>query len=215
MTTDRVVIRKIFGKMKKIFLTLVGAVVLMGNAVAQQWDANNFMARVGLNFGNVAMDDFSTDAKVGFHLAGVYERQLFATTPLFLETGLALTQKGYKLEMGGESSKSNMWYLEVPVMVNYKFAVNEEWTLYPSAGIYYALGIGGKTKIKEGGASLKGDTFDGYQRSDLGLRIGFTADWKRYQVSAGYSIGLLDVADDVDLTEVKTRTFFVTVGYRF
>ena len=124
--------------MKKIFLTLVGAVVLMGNAVAQQWDANNFMARVGLNFGNVAMDDFSTDAKVGFHLAGVYERQLFATTPLFLETGLALTQKGYKLEMGGESSKSNMWYLEVPVMVNYKFAVNEEWTLYPSAGIYYA-----------------------------------------------------------------------------
>lgn len=204
--------------MKKLVLSLIGALMLTGVAVAQQqWNEHNFIVRAGFNVSNGAVEHFSTDGKLGVQAACVYEHQLFSTVPLFLETGLGLNQKGFKQEADGTSSKIKMWYLDVPVMVNYKFTVNDDWCIYPSVGVYYGIGIGGKTKL----AGRKGDTFgdDGFQRSDFGLRLSCTADWKRYQVSAGYVLGLVDVLDSPEMAsywgKIKNRSFYVMVGYRF
>lgn len=207
---------KIRMNMKKIFLTMVGALLLAGGVSAQSWTENNWAVRAGFNIANVNIDNLSTDSKFGVHVAGVYERALFDTTPLYLETGLAFTQKGYKCEMGATSHKANLWYMEIPIGLNYKFALDHEWTIYPSAGFYYALGIGGKIKY-EGDTNYKVDAFGGesdLKRSDMGLRIGCTVDYNRYQAAIGYSIGLLDYAGKSS-PEVKNRTLFISVGYRF
>ena len=54
----------------------------------------------------------------------------------------------------------------------------------------------------------------GFSRSDLGFRLGVTADWKKYQLSIGYSRGLLDVAPDA-FPAVKNSFWSFMVGYRF
>ena len=208
--TDRIFIN--LQTMKRLFLTLIGALLLSGSAMAQQWADQNYGVRVGFNVGNVEASDFSTDNKLGFQFGGFYEHKVSQTIPLYVEGALSISQKGFKCKMLGESIKSNMWYLEVPVTVNYKFQLDNEGMIYPSAGLFYALGIGGKTK-----SITKADTFDGagFQRSDFGLRVGCTLDWKRYQLGISYSRGLLDIAKEPDMSEIKTSTFNISVGYRF
>ena len=198
--------------MKKIFLTMVSALLLTGSVSAQDWPKSSWAVRAGMNIANINVENFSTDNKLGIHVAGIYEHQLATSMPLYLETGVALMQKGCKCEMGIASMKTNLWYMEIPIALNYKFALDEGLTLYPSAGFYYALGIGGKIK-----ADTKEDAFggeSGLKRADLGLRLGCTIDYNRYQAAIGYSIGMLDYADK-ESPEMKNRTFFISVGYRF
>ena len=186
--------------------------------MAQQWADQNYGVRVGFNVGNVEASDYSTDNKLGFQFGGFYEHKVSQTLPLYVEGALSISQKGFKYKMPGESAKSNMWYLEVPVTVNYKFQLDNEVVIFPSAGLFYALGIGGKTKRSTNTDTFeKANTFDGagFQRSDFGLRVGCTLDWKRYQLGVSYSRGLLDIAKKSVMSEFKTSTFNISVGYRF
>lgn len=198
--------------MKKIFLTIVGVLLLAGSVSAQEWPESSWAVRAGFNIANVKAKSYSTDNKLGIHLTGIYEHRLSTTIPLYLETGVGLSQKGFKCRTGTSSKKSNLWYMEIPFAFNYKFALDDGVTLYPSAGFYYALGIGGKTKEE-----TKYDSFgsqSGLKRSDLGLRIGCTIDINRYQASMGYSIGMLDYAGK-ESSEMKNRSLYISVGYRF
>lgn len=198
--------------MKKIFLTMVSALLLTGSVSAQDWPKSSWAVRAGFNIANVDKAGYSTDSKAGFHVAGVYEHRLSKSSPLYLETGVTLTQKGYKHKNPMMTEKLNLWYMEIPIALNYKFAIDEQLTIYPSAGFYYALGIGGKKK-----ATTKHNAFgseSGLKRADLGLRLGCTIDYNRYQATVGYSIGMLDYADK-ESPEMKNRTFFISVGYRF
>lgn len=128
--------------MKKLFFAVLGVAFLAGNVVAQDYDKNIYGVRVGLNAAKLtAGDDGHSTTKPGFHIGGVYERLLMPSKPLYLETGLNLTLKG----SGGTMSdvRLSALYVEIPIMVNYKFYAGEHWVFYPSAGFYYALGVGG------------------------------------------------------------------------
>lgn len=82
--------------MKKLLLTLVVAAVAAGSAMAQNYEKNIFGVRAGLNVSNVSMDYFAPKSKAGFHVAGVYQRLLTGSLPLYLETGLQVSQKDVK-----------------------------------------------------------------------------------------------------------------------
>ncbi len=202
--------------MKKILMTLVGALLLTGSAVAQDWAQQNYGVRAGFNIANVAMDNISSDSKLGIHLGGFYEYKIMADAPLYVEGALSFSQKGFKVKAMDNSIKSTLWYLEIPVSLNYKFALKEDLVIAPFGGLYYAIGIGGKTKITEEGVALKGDSFGDadFSRSDFGLRIGCMLDWKQYQFGLGYSRGLLDIAPN-NLPDTKNSVWTLTVGYRF
>ena len=204
--------------MKKILFTLLGSVLLAGSAVAQDWAKSNYGVRLGLNISNAAVENLSTDAKMGFRVGGFYEHKVMANAPLYVETGLNFSQQGFKRD----SFKANLWYMEIPVLVNYKFALNEAFTVAPFAGLYYGIGIGGKSSYayvddytglyESDKTSSFGD--GGFSRSDLGFRLGVTADWNKYQLSIGYSRGLLDVAPN-DFPPVKNSFWSFMIGYRF
>lgn len=222
--------------MKKLVLALMGIAVMAGSAMAQNYEKNIYGVRAGLNVANLSMDGLPTSSKVGFHVAGVYQRLLTSSMPLYLETGLQVSQKGCKLDFG-ESVKFNAMYLEIPVMVNYRFNIKDAVTLYPSVGFYYAFGIGGKTKYEgvdydtDTTVSEKMNTFDEYglKRSDLGMRVSATAEWKKFAFSLGYEFGFMNVSqnkpgvtfgedEECFITispKVKTSNFFVSVGYKF
>lgn len=202
----------------------MGTVMVVGCAMAQNYEKNLFGVRAGLNVSNVSASGYSADAKAGFHVSGVYQRLLAKTMPIYLETGLQLTQKGCKIDSG----KANAMYLEIPVMVNYKFNIKDIVTIYPSIGLYYAYGISGKYKdeytetdgYEEVYISYNEDLFGGdnyLKHSDVGLRIGATVDWKHYSFGLGYEFGLFDIAKNEFFGpyRVKSGNFFITIGYNF
>lgn len=223
--------------MKKLLFAVLGVVFWAGNVVAQDYDKNIYGVRLGLNAAKLSADGryFST-TKPGFHIEGVYERLLIPSMPLYLETGLDLTLKG----SGGTVSEVRLsaLYVQIPVMVNYKFYAGEHWVFYPSAGFYYALGVGGSCEANFLGVNdtYSGDSFGQngiLKRSDFGLRFGGTVQWRRFSFSLGYEFGFINVGKDLKLDEgavdgdaehifnrlnvpkAKTRNFFVSIGLHF
>ncbi len=216
--------------MKKLLLALAGIAFVAGSAVAQDYEKNIFGVRAGVNVANMSAQGFSANSKVEFHVAGVYQRLLSSSMPLYLETGLSFSQKGCKYGHGIENIKANAMYLQIPVMVNYKFNIKDAVTLYPSAGFYYGLGIGGKVKGLEMDAFGKTGAL---KRSDFGMRLSATVEWKKISFGIGYEFGFMDINEHLDfegdreyngynssisegaLPKVKTGNFFISVGYNF
>ena len=57
----------------------------------------------------------------------------------YMDFAALLTLKGAKIDGGSLASiKFNPYYLEVPVRVGYKYAVNEDFSLFGSVGPYMA-----------------------------------------------------------------------------
>ena len=107
--------------MKKLLLALAGVAMMSGSAMAQDYEKNIYGARAGLNVANISVDGYSPNSKVGFHVSGVYQRLLTSSMPFYLETGLSFSQKGCKVGSEVGDIKVNSMYLQIPVMVNYKF----------------------------------------------------------------------------------------------
>ncbi len=201
--------------MKKLLLLVAAITMFVGGAQAQRFEKNIFGIRGGLNVSNIRFNGVSPDSKVGFHLGGSYERALTQSFPLYFETGLQITLKGCQEEDDGYTAKLNAAYLEIPLMLNYKFNIHNKVTLYPSAGFYYALGVGGNIKSYDG----KIDTFDDYtlKRSDFGLRFGGSVVWRQFVFGLGYEFSLIDISQNYATFhgDVKPNNFFLSVGYNF
>lgn len=211
--------------MKKLFFALVGVVMVVSNAVAQNYEKNLYGVRAGLNVSNMSMQGLSANSKAGFHIAGVYQRLLAESLPIYLETGLQFSQKGCKWKYDYDKTTLNAWYIEIPLMVNYKFNIKDIATVYPSVGFFYAYGIGGKYKEDYmDDDTMVSDKYDMFgkeavlKHSDLGMRFSATVDWKRYSFSLGYEFGFIDVMNEAfseDGLKVKTGNFFLSLGYNF
>lgn len=182
---------------------------------AQEYQKNIFGVRAGLNITNASLVSgglkYKYSPRAGLFLGGVYQRALTNNIPLYLETGLNISQFGYNEDFYGEGSvyKYDIWYLQVPVMVNYRFFVGDV-TLYPSAGFVYSFGFAGQCKYvttddETGEKSVEKwkvfgkyneETGDGgeLKRSDLGMRIAVNAEWKQLYVGVAYGFGFLNLA---------------------
>lgn len=200
--------------MKKLFLILAGTVLLAGTAAAQQYEKHIFGVRAGLNISNVSIDGIKPEAKAGFHIGASYQYLLTEDLPLYLESGLQITQKGFKLDK--VSTKCNLFYAQVPVLVTYKFTVADEIRVMPVGGFYYACGLGGKLKMRDDEDTEKVDAFGdkGFmKRSDFGMRFGGAVEWKRYTFGVGYEFSLMNVA--ADSSDTHNRNVYFSVGYNF
>ncbi len=137
-----------------------------------------------------------------------------------------LTLKGAKVDGGSLASiKFNPYYLEVPVHVGYKYAVNDDFALFGSVGPYIAVGLFGKVKAKVDGSiadleeldtdSASEDIFgnDGLKRFDFGLGLKAGVEFsKKYQFAISYDFGLVEVAKDLGM---KNRNLMISLGYMF
>lgn len=224
--------------MKKILIAAAALIFAAGSLSAQDYQKNIFGAKVGLNItgmtlksGNVKVD---AKARAGVSFAGTYQRLLTENLPLYLETGLEFAMAGTSYGDKTDKTIYNLWYMDIPVMVNYKFFVGD-FTIYPSVGLYYALGLGGNLKYKweyEGEkGSEKYKVFGKYDpetreggvltRSDLGIRVGVTGQWQNFTVGLAYSNGFLNIANTSDDgwydkdTKFHNWGFNISVGYNF
>ena len=153
----------------------------------------------------------STDSRASFHVAVTDQILLCNKLPFYLETGLAFSSRGGKVD--GVSFRPS--YLQIPVLVNYHFNIKDIVTIQPFAGLYYGLGIGGKVKVGDEKGDIFGDE-GGLKRSDLGVRLGAGVVWKRIYFGLGYDIGCLNLVKESDGEgTMRNNCFTISVGYNF
>jgi len=185
---------------------------------------SGFGVRVGLNVSNLTESDGSNsanyDPRTSFLAGLAYEMPFSKANRWFIETGLYLSDKGFR-----QNSSSNlsvqMMYLEIPAVVGYRFKLGNTWGLSPYLGLYYGYCVRGWAK---------GDAMSGYDlfnppsgtpqlfvRSDFGMPTGVKFDYKKFRFIAAWDMGILDITKSNSVTTHSARlsTFNLTVGYNF
>ncbi|MCR2006929.1 porin family protein [Bacteroides acidifaciens] len=209
--------------MKKVllFFALVAISVVSINAQ----DNLKWGVMAGMNVSKYTITGF--DSRIGFHAGVKAELGLSQeASGAYMDFAALLTLKGAKIDGGSIASiKFNPYYLEVPVHVGYKYAVNDDFALFGNVGPYIAVGLFGKAKAKVDGNiadlgelgtnSASEDIFgdDGLKRFDFGLGLKAGVEFsKKYQLAISYDFGLVEVAKDLGM---KNRNLMISLGYMF
>jgi hypothetical protein len=195
------------------------------NAYTSRWRNYDRETYFGLRLG-VAVSTINSDgnlydggdAKSGINLGVVAGTQLASNTPFFLEGGLYYTEKGgkgYNVFNGAkQNSTARLSYLEVPIVVKYKYFIDNDFALQPYFGGYMSCGVGGK--IKYYGSRQAEDSFDDsyFQRFDGGLRLGCGLSFQNLYIDMAYDFGLANIGQD-DFDTSHTGCFFANIGVDF
>lgn len=209
--------------MKKVLLFFV--LVAMSVVSVNAQDNLKWGVMAGMNVSKYTITGF--DSRIGFHAGVKAELGLSQeASGAYMDFAALLTLKGAKVDGGSLASiKFNPYYLEVPVHVGYKYAVNDDFALFGNVGPYIAVGLFGKVKAKVDGNiadlgelgtnSASEDIFgdDGLKRFDFGLGLKAGVEFsKKYQLAISYDFGLVEVAKDLGM---KNRNLMISLGYMF
>ncbi len=197
------------------FSLVIIALLLVVNVNAQEKPAT-FGVKAGMNLSTITGDETDdVKAKIGFNVGVTLDYTL--TSDLYLLTGLELSTKGCKEDVGlSKDATSNLMYLQLPIHLGYKLAVTDATKMVFHAGPYLAYGIGGKTKISESGVEVSVNSFGSnrLKRFDFGVGLGVGAEFGKIGVGLGYDFGLVNIVD-VDNVSNKNANAYLTVGYKF
>lgn len=206
--------------MKKTLLCLLASLALFSTVSAQHYERNIIGIRGGLDMSKISMkvDDGTMELaplRTSFHIGVTDQLLLVRDTPLYLEAGLMLHNKGYSSDL----SKLRLMYLQIPVMLNYHFDLGFGFQAIPFAGFYYGLGVHGKMVRDTTQGELKTDVFGSdheLSRSDFGARIGIGFTYRHFYLGVGYEGGFVNYRhNDVDGIMMRNRTWTLSVGYNF
>lgn len=209
--------------MKKILVLVALVAICVVNLNAQ--DHLKWGVTAGMN---VSKHTFTgLDNRIGVHAGVKAELGLPKVTEgAYMDFGALLSLKGSQVGLGSLASiKMNPAYLEIPVHVGYKYAVNNDFALFGNVGPYFGFGLFGKVKANVDGSIVEGSGLgsvsesenifgeDGFKRFDFGLGLKFGAEFnQKFQVSLGYDFGLVDVSDGYG---INNRNLMISLGYMF
>lgn len=121
----------------------------------------------------------------------------------YLSSALSFANRGwnmsvYDLDENRYQCKCNVYYLEIPLFVGYKYELPNGIILFGEAGSYAALGLWGQNRLNVGGENFGSDNLfrDGYRRNDWGGRMNIGLNLNEWQWSLGYSQGMLKPTKD-------------------
>ena len=238
--------------MKKFFSLLIVLAMCSGNVMAldnEPEEGISFMGLFGMNVSKLQNHEYN--AKVGATMGIRADYVLPNAHGTYLTAGVDWTMKGGKLsysEMVGTTNvdataKYALHYFEVPIRVGFRYNASDELGLYGEVGPYFAVGVGGKHKVKldmdgdaanqiEDAGTYKAFRNYGYpdktfQRWDagIGFRVGAVYN-EHYNLMLGCDWGLADIyrdklrdqyyqAEGLSLPKVHNFNFSITLGYRF
>lgn len=233
--------------MKKHFFTTVIALALFCVSASAQV---SFGIKGGFNLSNIKLSEsglsISPKDLAGFHIGVIADIPLVSN--LYLQPGLFASRKGFEYSLnafynGGYvypsvnqevnvsvSLAAKPLYLELPLLLSYRLPINTGLSLALEAGPYAAYGIGGDavfTTSYDGQEVLneKQDFFKDSQinRFDAGAQIGLGLYVGRFLFSAGYQIGLTNLAMEEVGSELVlepdskavNRNLIISAGIRF
>ncbi len=191
--------------MKKLLLVAAFAVVfalLAGPALADV----SYGVIGGVGLAKFRGDDVSgAESRLGFS-AGVFaELPLLNVLALHPEALFSLKGSGSE----GSDDKTNLYYIEVPVLAKYYLPLPLPVKTHLFAGPYLGLNLIAKSKVGDTTTDIK----DNIEPLDYGLVFGGGAEIGKILVDGRYSLGLAKVPENGP--SVKNGVLSLMVGYRF
>jgi len=204
--------------LKRFFILLFVLAIVAGSVSAQ--------ARVGMKFGynlGGVLADYTGHLELithmagnpeNFHLRSGFNGGLIVDCPInnviAIQPGVRFAMQGFRDEYktGGNSGANvfrifSLYYLQIPVNVQYRFNIAEETNLLFQAGPYAGFGLFGRqTHIRNGitqdlDSKLKKITFgtdnDVQKLMDYGIGAGVGIEFVRFQFMLGYDFGLAKI----------------------
>ncbi len=116
---------------------------------------------------------------------------------------------------GAVQTKDTQTIVDVPILLNYNFGINNRIDITPFVGPMLSLGITGNTNTKTYVGSIDSNWYgdNGYMRRfNLYGVLGANFSISDFNVFAGYRFGFLDL-DKSDYVKMTTNGFFVGVGF--
>lgn len=175
--------------------------------------------RVGPAFATVNSDDRYLDGssmKTGLNVGVAMGVNFVREAPLFLETGLYYTEKGGRGHADGTRFTYSLNYVELPLLLKYKYHVDRSLSIEPFLGGYVACGVGGKIRDfgqREAYSSFSSSPYS-FERFDGGLRMGCGLSYDLLYAELGYDLGLANISHD-DFDTSHTGALMLTVGLNF
>lgn len=173
--------------------------------------------RLGLGVSTLNSDDNYLDGgspQVGLNLGAVIGFQLSSEQPVYLESGLLYTEKGGKGRYEGAKFTYDLNYFEMPVLVKYRYEIDDDLSIQPFGGGYIACGIGGK--IKDFGKRGTNSSFSGdfFKRFDGGLKLGCGVEYQLIYAEMAYDFGLYNICHS-EFESSHNGCFYINVGVNF
>lgn len=206
--------------MKKLFLAACLSLIATG-AFAQ----TSFNVKAAFNMANHMGVD-GGNMKPGFK-AGVGMEYAFNDL-ISLQPSLMFATKGakgniFELPNARIDATVNQMYLELPIMVGFRFNIGGNTNIVLSVGPYVAYGIGGKTKITSSiaipGWEADGDVYtqdtfgdSDMRRFDAGVGVGAAVEFDRFFVGLDSEFGLINLHEDSDAKNISVG---IGVGFKF
>lgn len=159
-----------------------------------------FGLRIGPSFSFVSSDDSNLNGgnwKTGLNVGMVAGIPLSYSQPLYLEPGIFYTEKGGKKNLeSGKKMTYSLNYIEIPVVLKYKYNVTPSFSIQPELGGYFAVGVSGKTKNFQEREAVDSFSDTMFKRTDGGLRIGCSAAYDLFYCELVYDLGLANICHD-------------------
>ena len=156
-------------------------------------------------------------SKIGFHVGLRASKEFPSVAKGFYgNVGAFISAKGFSLDLGLVDTNASAYYLDIPVHVGYKKALNDKLSLFGEAGPYLSYGLGGTATVKttvpelfgakEQTATVSSEFFKIADRFAYGVGVRVGMEFKqKYTVSIAYDNSLSKDFDNLMLT----------VGYMF
>ncbi len=201
----------------RVSLLVLFAVVASLTSYGQSDRAWSFGPEVGVNFSKHGMDlKDDTDYKSGL-LAGAFLTYSIQNTYGFTLKVL-YSQKGASFDVDDETGKSQLNYIEIPVLARIFF--NREGTVRPNVFLGPSFGFltGVKGKVGSGDYETLDNYKDSYNTFDLGIAAGLGLNIKvgeemYFIVDARYTYGLTDISKGDG--DVNNQAVAVSAGLSF
>lgn len=232
--------------MKKYIMAAI-ALLMCGSAMAidnEPKQGATFVGFMGMTVSNIRNSDL--DNKVGGTAGVKMDYVLPKAHGTYISTGVDWVMKGAKsavyfgepglVDIDG-TYKVNAHYMEIPVHAGFRYNLNKEIGFYGELGPYFAVGVGGKNKIKVDAdgpqfrdmeldwKTFKKSTEDfNFQRWDCGMGFRVGAEYNQhYNLMLGCDWGFTDMFRDSyrdahyqdHLSRIKNFDFVIAFGYRF
>ena len=144
--------------------------------------------------------------------------------PLYLEVGGALRYAAYSEDYFDENLKYNIFALNIPVSVAYRFNITDDFSISPNFGFDFRINLFGKGKYDYGdGDKEDWNVFDDQEMLDYDPT--YAEAWKRFQMGWHIGVGLdykalhFGVDYGTDFMEIAEKTTFsttsITLGFNF
>ena len=223
--------------MKKLFLSAF-ALMLAAASYAGQYPSNIIGVRGGMNIstmnrrvaleggGHISLND-DRRAKVGWNVGVVDQILLLDMTPLYLEPGLYLTNKGsgYRTKNGDVKNimRLGATYLQIPVNISYHIYVGN-FTIQPRLGVYYAVGLWARDiAIIKSEGQIDKTVLNPYDRentlmgrSDFGMQVGLGATYmEHYYFGFEWETGFVNMSKVPSRKDTNISNFKIEFGYNF